>query len=250
MDQPTFTTREAAREARFHGVWWGDLPDVFADVAPYYDRANVIATLGQLQRLLRGFMATIELTPNARVLDLCAGTNAVGIALLEREPTLQVQAMDRSAEMQRVGRERAQARGLHIDSVIGDAHRLPFADAQFDLVTLQFASRHLRVERVFAEVWRVLKPGGRFYHCDMLRPANVMVEALYYAYLRPCLAVTATLFGSGSAARRCQRYFIDALRDFYSAEELSVVLSNQGFRDVRAQTPLLGTVGYHRATKP
>ena len=48
------------------------------------------------------------------MLDVCAGTNAVGIALLAREPSLDVHAMDRSAEMQAVGQERAHARGFHI----------------------------------------------------------------------------------------------------------------------------------------
>ena len=40
------------------------------------------------------------------------------------------------------------------------------------------------MKQVFGEILRVLKPSGRFYHCDMLRPANPLVETLYYSYLR------------------------------------------------------------------
>ncbi|MCC6534692.1 MAG: class I SAM-dependent methyltransferase [Burkholderiales bacterium] len=249
MTPPPLATRETAREARFAGVWTQDLKDVFADVAPYYDRANVIATLGLLGWLERRFMGTVAVHPNERVLDVCAGTNAIGIALLKREPALAVHAIDRSAEMQAVGRARARRLGLSIASIIGDVHTLPFPDDHFDLVTLQFASRHLRVRRVFAEIHRVLKPGGRFHHCDMLRPASRGVEALYYAYLRPCLAMTAFAFGSGRAALNCKRYFIDALQMFYSAEELSAVLVELGFEHVGAQTVLAGTVAFHRAAK-
>ena len=51
--------------------------------------------------------------PGERVLDVCAGTSAIGIALLKREPTLEVHAIDRSAAMQEVGRQRADALGFH-----------------------------------------------------------------------------------------------------------------------------------------
>jgi demethylmenaquinone methyltransferase/2-methoxy-6-polyprenyl-1,4-benzoquinol methylase len=197
-------------------------------------------------------MSIIDLKPGQRVLDVCAGTNAVGIALLKREPSLEVCAMDRSAAMQACGRERAAARGLHIDSVIGvgDVHVLPFPDNHFDVVTIQWASRHLRVREVFTEIHRVLKPGGRFHHCDMLRPGNRIVEKLYYGYLRGCLWITGLLFRSGEAAMNAKRYFIDALEAFYSAEELSQVLRELGYRDVVSKTVLAGMVGFHRAAKP
>ena len=40
------------------------------------------------------------------------------------------------------------------------------------------------VDRVFRQVHRVLKPGGSFHHCDMLRPGNPLVERMYYGFLR------------------------------------------------------------------
>ena len=172
MPPPPIALREQLREERFNGVWTQELNQVFADVAPYYDQANVVASLGMWDFLLRSFMDTMDLEKGDRVLDVCAGTNAVGIALLKREPGLEVHAMDRSAEMQEVGRRRAEALGMRIQSVIGDVCTLPFPDNHFDIVTLQWATRHLRVKQVFGEILRVLKPNGRFYHCDMLRPAE------------------------------------------------------------------------------
>ena len=181
MNPPPVATRELAREERFNVVWTRELNDVFADVAPYYDRANYIASLGLWGYFLRQFMSTVDVKPGEKMLDVCAGTNAIGIALLNREPTLEVHAIDRSAAMQEVGRRQAESLGLRIRSVIDDVHTLPYPDNTFDVVTLQFASRHLRIRRVAAEIRRVLKPGGRFFHSDMLRPANRTVERLYYA---------------------------------------------------------------------
>jgi len=250
MNPPPVATREIAREERFNAVWTRELNDVFADVAPYYDRANYIASLGLWGWFLRKFMATVDIQPGERVLDVCAGTNAIGIALLKREPTLEVHAIDRSAAMQEVGRRRAESLGLRIQSVIDDVHTLPYPDNTFDVVTLQFASRHLRIGRVAEEIRRVLKPGGRFYHSDMLRPGNRAVEKLYYAYLRFCLWFTGFLFRSGPAALNCKEYFIQALKMFYSARELSDMLEDVGYQDVTSRTVFSGMLGFHRAVKP
>ncbi|MBI4124240.1 MAG: class I SAM-dependent methyltransferase [Betaproteobacteria bacterium] len=250
MNPPPVATREIAREERFNAVWTQELNDVFADVAPYYDRANTIASLGLWGWFLRQFMNTVDIRPGERVLDVCAGTNAIGIALLKREPTLEMHAIDRSAAMQDVGRRNAEALGLRIRSVIDDVHTLPYPNDTFDVVTLQFASRHLRIRRVASEIRRVLKPGGRFYHCDMLRPGNRIVERLYYTYLRFCLWFTGFLFRSGPAALNCKEYFIQALQMFYSAQELSDMLEDVGFRDVTAKTVFSGMLGFHRAVKP
>ena len=250
MSPPPLATRESLRKERFGEVWSGQLDAVFADVAPYYDRANDIAALGLWRYFRRRFMATIPLQPRQTVLDVCAGTNAVGIALMQREPTLSLHAMDRSTHMQDVGRQRAEACGFKIHSHIGDVTRLPFPDQHFDVVTLQFASRHLLVREVFSEILRVLKPGGRFHHSDMLRPANPVVRRLYYAYLRLCLGFTSWYVGSNESAVRCKQYFIDALELFYTPAELSQVLREIGFADVQVDTVFYGMLGFHRATKP
>jgi demethylmenaquinone methyltransferase/2-methoxy-6-polyprenyl-1,4-benzoquinol methylase len=151
--------------------------------------------------------------------------------------------------MQDVGAKLAEEKGFHIESTIGDVHHLPFPDNYFDVVTLQFASRHLRVIEVFGEIKRVLKPGGHFYHSDMLRPSNRLIEKIHYSYLRFCLTVTARIFSSGPAALNCRKYFLNALSMFYSVEELSDLLRHLGFHDVTSKTLLGGLLGFHKAAK-
>ena len=244
-----FSIREDNREKQFDQVWREELNDVFADVATYYDRANRIASLGMWDWLCRRFISTIDVKSGQMVLDVCAGTNAVGIALLKKQPDLKVHAMDRSKHMQEAGRETAEKLGMHIDSTIGDVRKLPFPDNHFDVVTLQYASRHLPIMEVSREILRVLKPGGFFYHADMLRPANKIVEQGYYAYLRFFLSFTAFMLGSSESSHGCKRYFIDSLRMFYSAAEITEMLTDVGFEQVSSLPLLMGTIGYHRAMK-
>ncbi len=244
-----FLDREIIRKQEFENIWANKLDDVFSDVAAYYDRVNIFASLGLLNSWRRRFVATIETKPNQKVLDVCAGTNVVGMALLKREPTLDIQAMDKSAAMQEVGQQLAQKKGFTIKSKIGDVHRLPFPDNHFDVVTLQWASRHLQIVNVFSEINRVLKPGGHFYHCDMLRPKKKFIAELYYAYLSISVPILAFAFRSGPAALDCRRYFIDAIRMFYSSEELSELLATIGYCDISKKDILGGMIGLHKACK-
>lgn len=247
---PCYTAKEHAREKAFEPIWSNELDAVFSDVARYYDRANIFATFGLLNRLLDRFISTIDIQPSHKVLDVCAGTNVIGISLLKRQPDLDVYAVDRSVAMQKVGRHHAQRHGFQIKAFICDVHYLPFPDNYFDVVTLQWATRHLRVIEAFSEINRVLKPGGQFHHCDMLRPSNRLVGEIYYLYLKAIMGIIPRVFRSGPASMKCRNYFIQAIRMFYSTEELSSLLSDLGFSHITGRSVLGGTVGFHHARKP
>lgn len=65
-----------------------------------------------------------------------------------------------SSMLERAARERA---GRAVSFVQGDATRLPLADATFDTVFMLGGIHHVNDRaRLFSEVSRVLKPGGRF----------------------------------------------------------------------------------------
>ena len=249
MMTTSFKEKEDARLEAFEAIWDTHINAVFADVAAVYDKANDFASLGMLKGLRSRFIATIDVEPGQRVLDVCAGTNVVGIDLLKKQPELDVYAVDRSDAMQSVGKDRASRQGFDIKGQICDVHSLPFPDNHFDVVTLQYATRHLRVIDVFNEINRVLKPGGHFYHFDMLRPANKVVEKAYFLYLKGCLKAISWAIRSGPEALACHEYFVDAIRLFYSTEELSRLLAELGFSEVSGRSLLGGTVAIHKAHK-
>lgn len=245
-----FEQREARRRSLFANVWAHLVPKVFMDVPRYYRPGNIVASFGLWELWVWQFVQTIHLRPHDRVLDVCAGTNDVGVRLLQKEPGISVTAIDRSAEMQEEGQRRAKGLGLQIHSVINDVHELQFADASFDVITLQAASRHLQLDKVLPEILRVLKPGGTFYHCDMLKPSNPALEWAYLRFLRMSVFGTSLIFGSTPASRGCAGYFSDAIRHFYTPEELSGVLKLIGFAKVHCETSIWGgMVGFHAAQK-
>lgn len=251
MTPALFDAREQRRRSLFSRTWGELIPKVFEDVPKYYRLGNVVASFGLWEVWVWQFINTIELQPGYRALDVCAGTNDIGVRLLRREPGLSLTAVDRSREMQEEGQNRARHYGVRIDSVIHDVHELPFPDASFDVVTLQAASRHLQLDKVLPEILRVLKPGGHFYHCDMLKPSTRAIEWLYVHFLRWSVTWTALIFESSRASRDCCDYFHDAISNFYTPEELSAVFRLVGFTNVTCRKSVWGgMVGFHRSQKP
>jgi SAM-dependent methyltransferase len=102
--------------------------------------------------------------PGMRVLDLASGTGepAISLAMLVG-PQGHVTALDLSADLLEIARERAQARALqNFTTQQADAHSLPFPDNSFDLATSRFGVMFFQdCVGALRELRRVLRPGAR-----------------------------------------------------------------------------------------
>jgi SAM-dependent methyltransferase len=102
--------------------------------------------------------------PGMRVLDLASGTGEPAITLAARLGDHgRVTALDLSADLLEIAKERARVRGLkNFTTQVADAHALPFAGDSFDLATSRFGVMFFRDPGLaFREVLRVLRPGAR-----------------------------------------------------------------------------------------
>ena len=133
-------------------------------VAQAFDRASAsYDAAAALQERVRNELverlAELKLTPQT-VLDLGAGTGHASRALKRAHPQSLVIAADIAAGM--LARAKLQSRWLRrFERVRADAYALPFRDGCCDVV---FSSLMLQwcddLDAVFAEIARVLKPGG------------------------------------------------------------------------------------------
>jgi ubiquinone/menaquinone biosynthesis C-methylase UbiE len=108
--------------------------------------------------------------PDETVLDLGCG---VGHTLRRVAPhVLLAVGADATAGMLEGARTLMQREGItNITLVVTTAESLPFLDASFDAVTCRLAAHHFAdVKKAFAEVARVLRPGGRFVLSDNYAP--------------------------------------------------------------------------------
>ncbi|MFF7245934.1 class I SAM-dependent methyltransferase [Embleya sp. NPDC008237] len=114
--------------------------------------------------------------PGDRVLDMGCGTGRFTVPLAEHGA--HVSGLDISRSMLDVAERKLAARGLHADLREGDMASIPFPDDSFDTVTSMLALMHIPIAdrpTVFAEVRRVLRPGGRM----LLGVKNSVFERMF-----------------------------------------------------------------------
>ena len=136
---------------------------VFTSVAQRYDVMNDLMSAG-LHRLWKRF--TIDqsyVRPGERVLDVAGGTADLARAFARRVgATGSVVLTDINAAMLTIGRDRLLDDGVLAPAVQCDAEKLPFASNYFDCVSVAFGLRNMtHKDTALAEMFRVLRPGGR-----------------------------------------------------------------------------------------
>ncbi|MDC2988776.1 class I SAM-dependent methyltransferase [Acidimicrobiaceae bacterium] len=137
----------------------------FSNIYKFYDLINTVLTLG-FDKSWRE-KAIDNLIGNS-VLDLGSGTGAAFDQLLNYETT----AIDPDKKMLELNRFE--------NKVLGSAENLPFEDNSFDNVFCCFVWRNVSdTNKALQEVFRVLRPGGKFILLDMTRPKNPFLKILH-----------------------------------------------------------------------
>jgi SAM-dependent methyltransferase len=134
----------AALKARSREAWDG------ADYGPLGER---------LMPAARELVDACAVSAGQEALDVAAGTgNAAALAAAEGARAV---ASDFSPGQVERGRARTAAEGLDVDWVVADVEELPFDDGSFDCVMSVFGAMFgPRPDRVAAELFRVVRPGG------------------------------------------------------------------------------------------
>ena len=195
---------------------------MFDRIAPVYDAMNRIMTVG-LDRSWRRVAVEAVVQPGHRVLDACCGTGDLAVAA-EREGG-HVTGLDFSPAML----ERARRKSDTIDWVEGDMLALPFADGSFDAATVGFGVRNVDdLDAGFAELRRVLRPGGRLAVLEITRPRGLLRPffSLWFERIVP-------LLGKILPGGKAYAYLPASVRRFPGAEDLAALMRRNGFEEVR-----------------
>jgi ubiquinone/menaquinone biosynthesis methyltransferase len=197
---------------------------MFDQLAPRYDLANRVLSLGLDQRWRRKAIRCLEEKGHGRVLDLCAGTLDLSQQLL-RAGAESVVAVDFSAEMLRAGQAKLREDDP-IEIVQADARELPLPDASVDAIICGFGFRNVpELPRAIAECSRVLRPGGRMVVLDFFRPTtriSSLLQATYNRLIMPVLGGLITGYGPA------YRYLASSIDAFCTREEFVDLIESHG----------------------
>ncbi len=187
-----------------------------------------VAIYDQMQRNLRdrGWIETRSLLKygihHGHVLEIGHGPGYLGLEWLKHTENTTLTGLDISSDMQKLAVHNAQSYGLaaRTEYYLGNCDRLPFEDSTFDAVFTN-GSLHEWVNPcgAFDEIWRVLKPGGRYYISDLRRDMNILMRVFLWLGTRPT-AIRPGLITSINAAYTPQELHELALQSRLKEHEI------------------------------
>jgi demethylmenaquinone methyltransferase/2-methoxy-6-polyprenyl-1,4-benzoquinol methylase len=217
---------------------------MFDRITPAYDRMNRLMSLGMDGSWRALAVRASGVAPGDAALDVCCGTGDLAIELLDAVSSRgRVVGLDFSQAML----DAARRKSSQIEWVRGDALAPPFGDGEFAAATIGFGMRNLADPlRGFAELARVVRPGGRVVCLELTDPP---AWAAPFARLWTDRAVP--LLGRLVARETdAYRYLPASVHRFPPADELAAVMGRAGLRRVRYRRLSGGAVAVHVGTVP
>ena len=219
---------------------------VFDSVAPRYDLMNDVMSLGLHRYWKRFTISQTGLRTGQRALDVAAGSGDLALGLARRVGrTGQVLVTDINRRMLELGRDRLLDEGVagNVAYVQADAEALPFADRTFHCVTIGFGLRNVTdKDKALAEMYRVLKPGGRLLVLEFSKPLLGPFEPVYDAYSFQVLPRLGRLLARDAAS---YRYLAESIRRHPDQQRLLRMMERRGFERCRYHNLSAGIVALH-----
>tara|TARA_B100001123_G_scaffold445589_1_gene597587 strand:+ start:2884 stop:3669 length:786 start_codon:yes stop_codon:yes gene_type:complete len=223
--------------------------EVFNNVAGRYDLMNDLMSGGLHRQWKRKLVSSLLEYPVPALLDLAGGSGDIAISALRKKQSRlgQVTVCDINFEMLKVGRDKAWDRG-HLDKLhwmCGNGEQLPFPSAHFDACTLSFGLRNMtHPGQALAEIYRVLKPGGRFLLLEFTPDVVPTFQRFYDLYSQRIIPIIAKQVTKDVEP---YTYLVESIRRFHKSDQITSLLSAQGFAGIRARGLTAGIASLHSA---
>ena len=220
---------------------------VFDSVASRYDIMNDLMS-GGLHRAWKAFAVLVaDVREGHRVLDIAAGTGDLTLAMARKVGRSGVVVhSDINEAMLRQGRQRLLDAGVVVPSLVCDAEALPFADAQFDRVSVAFGLRNMtHKDKALAEMARVLRPGGRLLVLEFSQVAAPLRRAYDWYSFNILPRLGQWVAGDASS----YRYLAESIRMHPNQEALKALMHGAGFGHVDYHNLSAGLVALHVGIK-
>ncbi|MCL5999241.1 MAG: class I SAM-dependent methyltransferase [Chloroflexi bacterium] len=193
-----------------------------------------VASYDEMQRVMRdrGWIETRALLDHGLIhgyaLEIGHGPGYLGLEWLKHTQGTRLAGLDISPDMHALATRNAQSYGLseRVHYHLGSGDRLPFDDGIFDAVFTNGSLHEWSNPRgTCDEIWRVLKPGGRYFISDLRRDVNILVRGFLWLSTQPA-SIRPGLITSINAA--------------YTPKELHELLAGTRLQNFRIDSNMIG----------
>jgi len=225
------------------------IQQMFSAIAPRYDLLNRLLSFGIDRRWRKKAVRLLKYSKWGRILDVATGTGDVALEIAKSTPaSVKITGADFCHEMVELGEAKVAASPYaeRIDFKVAPCEDLPFPDNTFDSITIAFGIRNVVDRKLgLAEMWRVLRPGGRLIILEFSTPRSLLFRQIYHFYFRRLLPVIGGLISRYNA----YKYLPDSVLEFPGHEEFSRMIAEAGFRSIHIKELTFGIASIYAGDK-
>ena len=221
---------------------------MFDSISGNYDFLNHFLSLGIDIRWRKKAVKLLAPGQPKLILDVATGTGDFAVEALKLNPD-KVIGIDISEGMLEVGRKKMRSKGYDskIELRSGDSENLPFEENKFDAVIVAFGVRNFEnLERGLAEMYRVLRPGGRMVVLEFSKPRMFPFKQLYNFYFTFILPKIGKIISKDPAA---YTYLPESVQAFPDGQNFISILNRLGFKDTLCKPLTLGISSLYTGIK-
>ncbi len=202
---------------------------MFDDIAFRYDFLNRFLSAGLDISWRKKALDKLKTIRPKYLLDMATGTGDVAIMAAKRLQPQKITGVDISDGMLSVARQKVEKLNLSntIELLNGDSETINFPDATFDAVTVAFGVRNFQdLQKGLAEIYRVLRPGGRLVVLEFSKPKAPFVKFFYNLYMK---TVTPRVGKFVSKNATAYSYLDESIRKFPEGKDFLQIMKQTGY---------------------
>ena len=221
---------------------------MFDTISGDYDGLNRVISFGIDVKWRKKVVKIVKETQAQTILDIATGTGDLAINLAQTQAD-KIIGLDISSGMLEIGKQKVSKKGLDhkIEMVLGDSENMSFKDNTFDAITVAFGVRNFEtLEKGLKEIYRVLKPNGKFVILETSVPVKTPYKQGYNLYTKHILPVIGKLF---SKDQNAYKYLSESASVFPYGEALNNILREIGFINVEDFPQTFGVATIYTSSK-
>ncbi len=225
--------------------------NMFTSAAQAYDLNNTVLSFGMHHLWKKLSIEILDPKPGQSVIDLCGGTADLGILARERVgPEGGVATVDLNYAMLRIGLDkiRSDPARTRMGAVQSNAEQMAIRSGSVDRLVVGFGLRNVtHLDQALSDIYRILKPGGRFVCLEFSTPVNTVWDKLYRFYSFAILPLIGRVVSGDKTG--IYEYLPASIARFPDQERFRAFIEAAGFCNVAYRNLSGGIVAIHSGEK-